>query len=172
MNQMAGRKKEPVDLILMKGNKHLTKAEIEERRKQEELANGFTDNISPPDYLSKKQKDEFVQIAEELLRLDLFTNLDVDTLAQYIDTRSQYIEVIKALKKFKPVQNKINEKGETFITTTREYASLQRTKDMLIRQCRSLAGEIGLSINSRLKLVVPKPIEKPPSKFSKFSGDG
>lgn len=168
---MPGRKRESVEMILLKGNKHLTKAEIEERRKQEELAKGFVDNIVPPSYLSKKQKAEFMQIANELLRLDLFTNLDVDTLAHYIDARSQYITVINALKKFKPIQNVVDENGEERLTTTKEYAGLQRTKDMLIRQCRSLAGELGLSINARLKLVVPKQEEKKPSKFARFGGD-
>lgn len=168
---MAGRKKQPVDLVLLNGKKNLTKAEIEERRKQEAQVKGFSDKVEPPSYLTAKQKREFTEIAEELQRLDIFTNLDVDTLAHYIDTRHQYIEVVRSLRKFKPITDKVNySTGEMYTTTSREYASLQRTKDLLIRQIRSIAGELGLSINARLKLVVPVVEEKKESKFERFGG--
>lgn len=48
---MAGRKKEPVSVLLEKGKKHLTKKEIKERQEQE--IKGFKDKIIPPKKLPK-----------------------------------------------------------------------------------------------------------------------
>ena len=47
---MAGQR-QPVELLLAKGKKHLTKAEIEERQSKEVKASN--DNIKPPSYLKK-----------------------------------------------------------------------------------------------------------------------
>lgn len=49
---MSGQR-QPIELVLAKGNKHLTKAEIEERKSSE--VKPITDNISPPPYLSTKK---------------------------------------------------------------------------------------------------------------------
>ena len=54
---MSGQR-QPIELVLAKGNKHLTQKEIEERKSSE--VKPITDDISPPPYLStKKQKLEF-----------------------------------------------------------------------------------------------------------------
>ena len=50
--------KQPVDLVLANGRKHLTKEEIEQRRSQEVKVD--CDNIIAPSYLTKKQKEKFV----------------------------------------------------------------------------------------------------------------
>lgn len=62
-----GRKKEPVNVLIEKGKKHLTKDEIK-KRKDEELVN-FNDNISIPKSLYKKFHKEFLYYVEELKRL-------------------------------------------------------------------------------------------------------
>ena len=80
---MAGRPREPIDLIKAKGRKHLTEKEYEER-KSSELQVPFTD-VEPPECLTtKKQIAEFHDISEKLLALNIFTELDVDALARYI----------------------------------------------------------------------------------------
>lgn len=54
---MAGQR-QPIELVLAKGSKHLTKKEIEERKSSE--VKPITDDISPPPYLStKKQKGKY-----------------------------------------------------------------------------------------------------------------
>lgn len=167
---MAGRKIESVDSILEKGNKPgLTKEEIKDRRETEAMARGPCDNIEPPKYLTAKQKKEFSELAAELIRVDLLTNLDVDTLAQYIDARSQYVDIVKAIRKFKPIQEVADENtGESYLETSKAYASLQRTKGLVIRQCRSIAAELGLTLDARQKLIIPKNT-KPEVKKSKWS---
>ena len=63
-----GRPRQPIDLIVAKGKKHLTKKEIEERKKQEVKAPA--DNIHAPDYLTEKQKKTF----ENIYRRNKFKN--------------------------------------------------------------------------------------------------
>ena len=95
------RPRQPVELLLYKGKKNLTKNEIENRQKSEVKVR--CDNVEPPPYLStKKQKDEFNKLAKELIEVGIFSNLDVDTLARFIIAKEQYIRVSKKLKSFQP----------------------------------------------------------------------
>ena len=54
---MAGRNRQPIDLLIAKGKKNLTKQEIDTRRKQEIKAP--SDNVEPPSHLTSAQKKEF-----------------------------------------------------------------------------------------------------------------
>lgn len=61
-----GKQREPIDLIIAKGKKHLTKDEIAARRNSEVNVDGYKD-IRAPSYLTKKQKNEFAEIATKLV---------------------------------------------------------------------------------------------------------
>ncbi|MED4124019.1 phage terminase small subunit P27 family [Halalkalibacterium halodurans] len=166
---MAGRPRQPLEVIKGKGrSNHLTKAEIQEREEQEKAIRGNTDKIIAPSYLTKKQQEEFYKIAEELVEMKLFSNLDVDGLARYIDSRDLYIKVVRELRSIKPTSRSGNDK-----LAVEDFAKLQRTKNLLFNECKSAASELGLSITSRLKLVIPKadPPKHTPSEFEKKFGD-
>ncbi|MED4162467.1 phage terminase small subunit P27 family [Halalkalibacterium halodurans] len=166
---MAGRPRQPLEVIKGKGrSNHLTKAEIKEREEQEKAIRGNTDKIIAPSYLTKKQQEEFYKIAEELVEMKLFSNLDVDGLARYIDSRDLYIKVVRELRSIKPTSRSGNDK-----LAVEDFAKLQRTKNLLFNECKSAASELGLSITSRLKLVIPKadPPKHTPSEFEKKFGD-
>ncbi len=157
---MTGRNKQPLSVIEGKGrSKHITKKVAKERQEQEEAMKGFTDNIVAPGYLTKKQKSEFDELATELIRLNIFSNLDVDGLARYIDSRDQYIKLIKDLKKIKATITVKAENGKSKTLANEDYPKLMRAKNTLFNECRAAASDLGLSITSRLKLVVPKPEE-------------
>ncbi|MPL91694.1 hypothetical protein SDC9_37770 [bioreactor metagenome] len=154
---MAGRNREPVDLILAKGkSKHLNKEEIERRRNSEIKAPA--DNVEPPRYLNKKQKDKFEDIANQLIVLDIMSNLDCDALARYIIALDLYISISKKLQK-------IIVNGD--IT---EIDNVSRLQDRYFKQCRMSASDLGLSITSRCKLIIPKPPEPKKNKFSEKFG--
>ena len=51
--------RQPIELVVAKGAKHLTKAEIDSRRKSEIAP--LDGELTPPAYLSKKQTQEFVK---------------------------------------------------------------------------------------------------------------
>ena len=149
---MAGGR-QPIDLVIAKGKKHLTKEEIERRRNSEIKAPA--DNIEPPNYLNEEQKIKFNDIANELIDLDIMANLDCDALARYIVSLDLYISSSVKLQ-----ETMIN--GELS-----EIDSLSRLQDRYFKQCRMSASDLGLTITSRCKIVVPKAPE--PTKKNKFS---
>ena len=157
---MAGRNKEPIALVLAKGKKHLTKAEIE-RRQSEEL-DVPTDAIEAPSYLTKAQREEFDKIAKILIDLEIMTNLDCDALAAYIIARDGWVNAGKQLRK-----TGVKKKAQLMKQWT--LIESRYRKDM-----RTAAVDLGLTITSRGKIVAPmKEQSAPPeNKFAKFaSGD-
>lgn len=140
-----GRPREPINLIIAKNKKHLGKSEIEERRAQE-LKVPFK-SVEPPRYLTAKQKKEFREIAEKLLALDIFTELDVDALARYVTSRELHLIYTKQLKE------KLQEEEQDL----REIGALQSLQDKAFRQCVTSANELCLNVTSRAKLVIPQP---------------
>lgn len=148
------RPKEPIDLVLAKGKKHLTKEEIEQRRSTEVRAPD--DNIEAPSYLPDNLKKEFDRIANELKNIKIMTNLDCEALARFIVAEYQYQNITKKLLKLKTV-------GSRYF----EYLAVQ---EKMFKMSRTAANDLGLTISSRCKLVVPKTNEeKPKNKFTKFA---
>lgn len=91
-----GRPRQPIELVIANGKKHLTKSEIEDRRSKEVPT--LTDSIEPPDYLTKTQKAEFNDISEKLQKLKIMSETDVDALARYILSRDVYISLSKKIR--------------------------------------------------------------------------
>lgn len=153
------RQKQPVDLIVLNGRSHLGKAEIEQRRKDELVAPA--DKVRAPGYLSSEQKREFKKIADQLIALRIMGNLDCDALARFLIAKSNYC-------KFTDLVDGIP--AELMYLEALKGASL--LQDRAFKQCRQAAGDLGLTITSRCRLVVPKPEEKKPSKFDRLGGSG
>ena len=65
---MAGRNKQPVDVLTARGKSHLTKAEKERRKATESVVPVALRGVSPPGYLDKwpEIRREFVRYAEML----------------------------------------------------------------------------------------------------------
>lgn len=137
------RPREPVDLIRAKGRKHLTKKEYEDR-KAAELEVPFID-IKPPDYIKgEKQIEKFNYYADMLKKIGIFTELDVDVLARYIMGEQIYLQYTALLVKY----SKANDLDK--------LAKIQTLQDRAFRQCQQCARDLGLTITSRCKLVVPQ----------------
>ncbi len=152
---MAGQR-QPIELILAKGSKHLTKAEIEERRARE--VQPITDDISPPNYLNKKQRGEFNKIADQLNKLKIMGETDVDALARYILARDTYIALTKQIQKKDILEDPIL------------LDKYMKNQDRAFRQCHTAAKALGLTIADRCRLVVPETNTKTPkeNKFKRF----
>lgn len=174
---MAGTR-QPLEVIQAKGRKHLTKAEIENRK--ETTINAADDQVLPPSYLSAKQKKRFKAIAKELLDLKIISNLDCDALARLIIVEDEFIAINKQLKKTplmvkRKVQLEKVVDGEPVyleteeMTVNPEYDKLQIMRGRAYKECRQGAGDFGLTISHRCRLVVPKAAEAPKeNKFEKF----
>ena len=138
-----GRNAQPVALIRAKGKSHRCKKELEEREARE-LKVPFTD-VHPPEYMTEKQKQEFMEIADMLVALNVFTELDIDCLARYILERELYLTQHNEMRRARKSGDaaRIKEIGM-------EY-------DKTVRRIRGLASDLALTPTSRAKLSVPPP---------------
>ena len=151
------RRKEPVELVLAKGKKHLSKAEIEER-KATEVKVDLVD-IKAPSYLTEEQSREFEILAFKLKHINIMTELDEDALARYITTKEEYLKIDSLLQK------ELKKKTINIDKIT----NIQSIHNKLLNQIRGLASDLGLTISSRVKLVIPiEPEDPKENKFSKF----
>lgn len=152
---MAGQR-QPVELLKATGAKHLTKAEIADREARE--VKPCTDDITPPSYLNKKQKEEFNRIAAQLMKLRILGETDVDALARYILSRDTYVKLTKQIQKKQILEDPIL------------LDKYMKNQDRAFRQCDVSAKALGLTISSRCRLVVPETKTEVPkeNKFKKF----
>jgi len=150
------RPREPINLVVAKGKKHLTKEEIEERQKSEIKVDLI--DVKPPDYLPEQLKIEFEEYAEKLLHVGIMTELDEDCLARYLLARQLYLKYTSKLTQSKIINN--IEKSE----------KIMKLQSKAFSQCQTCATSLGLTISSRCRLVVPEPKGKAPpdNKFKKF----
>ena len=152
---MAGQR-QPIELIKAKGAKHLTKAEIAEREQSE--VKPITDNIIAPEYLTKKQKETFNRLADQLKALKIMGETDVDALARYITANDFYINAVRKMRSKEVKDNPVL------------FGQWAKIQERYFKQCRSAANDLGLTISSRCRLVVPERKTETPkeNKFKKF----
>lgn len=164
------RPREPIDLIAAKGRKHLTKEEYNERKQAEVMAPA--DNIKPPAFLSKKEREKFEEIAKQLAGLKIMSNLDCDILARYLRAETEYIKVTKQIQKIKflPDKKRMATEDVQLAEQYTRYNYLSKMQNRLMKACNENARELGLTIASRCRLVIPKEKEeKPVNKFMKHA---
>ena len=178
---MAGQR-QPTDLVVMNGRKHLTKAEIEARKNAEVTAP--CDKVRPPSYLTPEQKKKFRKLSKELLAIKLIANVDCDALARLLIAQDQYIEITDKIREtplmvdvpvYQKPENPDTGEQERVQVGTREVVNGERERLMIIqdrcmKQCRQGASDFGMTVSSRCRLVVPKAKEtKPENKFAKYA---
>lgn len=156
---MAGQRL-PIEIVESRGSKHLTKKEIESRRSSE--VKPISDGIAPPDYLTANQKKTFSKISEQLKKLKIMGETDVDALARYVLANDFYIHAVRQMRK-KEVKN-----------DPIAFEAWSKVQERYFKQCRSSANDLGLSITSRCKLVVPETKTEAPkdNKFKRFEKSG
>ena len=156
---MAGPR-QPIGLIIANGRKHLTKAEIEARKRAE--VQPCADGIAAPSFLSAAQRKEFDRIAGQLERLGIMGETDCDTLARYVAAEDLYEA---ATKKLRAAMRRAD-------ADPYELDQLAKLQDRFFKQAQTAASALGLTISSRCKLVVPQAAEEPKkNKFSAFGAE-
>ena len=162
---MAGQR-QPIALVEGKGKKHLTKAEIEERKNTEVVAP--SNRVKPPAYLTPEQKKKFRKLAKELLEIKLLANVDCDALARLLIAQEQFTEVTEKIR-----QTPLMVQGEIGEVVNEERERLMIIQDRCMKQCRQGAADFGMTVSSRCRLVVPKLKDtKPENKFMKYAAKG
>lgn len=145
---MAGAR-QPLKLVEDKGKKHLTKAEIEQREKTEVTA-PTAKKPKPPKYLSDDLKKKHRAIGKQLIALGIFTDLDNDVLARYLIAEQEYLATSDMLNLAIASKN------------VPGMDELSRIHARFYSQCAAAARDLGLTISSRCKLVLPEaPREEP-----------
>lgn len=129
-------------VIEAEGKSHRTKAEMNERKEKE--LDVIADDIKPPSFLNASQKKQFNWYVEQLSLLNIIGNLDTELLARYVVSQDQYERIIAKMAKLDPVDD------------IEIFAKLTTAQNKLFVQCRQAGNDLGLSITSRGKLVVPK----------------
>lgn len=171
---MAGPR-QPIALLEAKNRKHLTKAEIAARRASE--VQPATDEIKPPSYLTAAQKKHFVKLADQLGKIKIMGETDVDTLARYVVAETQYQDAVKEQRKLakeRPNKDDDMSKSEYFEALASWNGAMDaadKRQERYFKQASTLARDLGLTISSRCKLVVPKSDEEKPkeNKFAQFA---
>lgn len=164
---MAGQR-QPIELVIANNRKHLTKDEIAERQARE--LKPCTDEITAPAYLTKKEKDTFYKIAEQLQKLKIMGETDCDTLARYITAQGLYEQAVKDLR---AVQKERPKGVDAGLAAMDKWAAmleqLDKRQERYFKQAQTAAAALGLTISSRCRLVAPV-VEEPPkeNKFAKF----
>lgn len=144
---MAG-KRQPTSVVIANGKKHMPQAEIDARLDAEVKVEP-PEKAIPPRWLAKKFHAEFQELGEMLLRVELYTDLDKDILAQYLVTRERWVRADKQ------AATAIRAKDEV---KAKDWSSIQAS---YFKQCRQCAEAMGLSITSRCRLVLPKVLTPP-----------
>lgn len=144
--------KEPIDLIIAKGNKHLTKEEIEYRRSTEVKAK--SDCILVPDFVPEELHERFLFISGQLNDIGIMSNLDVDCLGRYVVLQNEWERAFEGLKQIPPYKKD----GRRLISND-VYKDMLRIVNDLQKALKQEASGLGLTISDRCKLVIPK-VEK------------
>ena len=145
--------RQSINLLEAKGRKNLTKAEIAYRKATEITAP--SDKVRPSTQLPKDVKREFNKIAKELKAIGIITNLDISALERFVIAQAMYDKV--SIQMLKDMDKDTTDKDAT-ISVDKDMISFQ---DKLFKQCRASAMDLGLTISSRCKLVMPTPKEVP-----------
>ncbi len=160
------RPREPVELIMTKGAKHLTKDEISERMVSE--VKPCTDSITPPAYLTATQKKRFTELSEQLQKIQIMGETDVETLARYITAEDLYQKAVKDVRKAQKCRP--DGSAEDMAAWAVLMDKLDKRVDRYFKQAHTAASALGLTISSRCRLVVPRAEEeKPVNKFGRFT---
>lgn len=170
-------KRRPMDvnLAVVDGGKHWTKSEIEDRTAAE-IKVPKPKALSPPVWLSDPAKKLFRKYAKQLLAFPagMVSTLDVGTLARYCDCESSYADAsnhksvwmevcrcrLEALSQAEAIAVSMAD-IERYRASYREaeeqvdfWASQMVKFERIAKSC---ATEMGMTVSSRCKLVVPKP---------------
>ena len=137
-----GRPREPVELILAKGAKHLTSREIEERSASEVKA-PVPEKIRVPAWVPKDLRKDFRGIARQLIELKIYSELDGDTLGRYLVAHQNYVAASE------PLTSALEELDAK---AAENWASIQ---DKFFKQAQAAARELGLTVSARCRLVLP-----------------
>lgn len=139
--------RQPTDVIKAKGRKHLSKAE-EAQRRAGEVQVGRPKTVKVPKWVPEDLKKDFRALGRKLLAAGLYTDLDADTLGRYLIAQRQYL--VAAAETDKALSRKDQEGADAWGKVLERH----------FKQARNCANDMGLTVTSRCRLVVPDSPQK------------
>lgn len=125
---------------------HKTKAEKELRKEEEQFAGAenfkHLGTKPPKSLMDVTARNEYKRVVPLLINLDI-TALDQTLLVNYCNSYSLYLQAIKAVKK------------EGLVINGRKNPAYNIYLDMQ-KELRATAGQLGMTLDSRMKLVKPE----------------
>lgn len=147
--------------VLDNNKKHLTNTEKEQRKAVEiKASDGFTElQKTAPRHFNQVARAEYERIIEDLRTLPV-RNMDRAVLDAYCTWYAIYKETSK----------KLDEVGYFVFDDDKGWISnpLILTLEKATTNIRSSASQLGLTVDSRMKMFIPKAEEKKESIFDKF----
>ena len=143
---MAMQNRKPLELMA----KHMTKEERE--AKGRETVKAKFEYAEPPAWCSAAQKKEFWIIAGQLVEIGIMGDVDCDAVGLYIKAKDDYIAYDRTLKKLR----KEADGSQAAVEMADAIAKYDTMRDKAFKRCLAAARELGLTISSRCKLVMPK----------------
>ena len=132
--------RQPTDVVKAKGRKHLSKAEEAQVERPK--------TVKVPKWIPEDLKKEFRTLGRKLLAAGLYTDLDADTLGRYLVAQHQYILAAQ-------------EAGQALSRRDQEGADdWGKIQERYFKQARNCANDMGLTVTSRCRLVVPDAPQK------------
>ena len=139
--------RQPTDVVKAKGRKHMTKAE-EAQRRAGEVQVERPKTVKVPKWVPEDLKKEFRALCRKLLAAGLYTDLDADTLGRYLVAQHQYI---LAAQEAEQALTRRDQEGAD------DWGKIQ---ERYFKQARNCANDMGLTVTSRCRLVVPDAPQK------------
>lgn len=135
--------RQPTDLVKANGRKHLSKAE-EAARRAGEVKVPRAKTAKPPKWLPEYLKSEFRKIGKQLIAAGIYTDLDADTLGRYLVAQHQWMAAM--WKAEDALSQEDLEQADAW----------GKIQDRYFKQARNCANDMGLTVTSRCRLVVPE----------------
>lgn len=143
-----GRKKKLIDTTT--GN--FTKEQIAQRKLEEKALEDFKPITStPPSWLDRDAKAEFRRIVPLLSKLPIAA-LDMSSVVMYCDFWSVYKRSSQAVTIEGRVITEMDSQGNDKRKVNPEFTTMKDAARMV----QTIAGTLGLTIDSRMRIVVPK----------------
>ena len=160
---MVGRKRTMTDL----SKKNFSKEEVETRKAEEKALEEFESiTLTPPEHLDALAKKEYKRIVPLLKQLPI-AELDLMMVTNYCQMYSSYVALSMDINNHGMMIPIYDSEGlETSRKVNPAFNSLVKASAEL----RSTCSQLGMTIDSRLKIIVPK-VEKKADPFAEMMND-
>lgn len=132
----------PTDVLKANGRKHLSKKE-EAQRRAGEVQVEKPRRATPPKWLPEALHKDFRTIGKKLIAAGIYTDLDADTLGRYLVAHHHWLQATQEVSRALAAKK------------LEESDNWGRVQERYFKQARNCANDMGLTVTSRCRLVVP-----------------